>query len=410
MSPDDERSSRRAVLQACGGALATGLTALSGCGSLPPLGPEIKYGSVTVPTAGEATYQKWLPAAETFPPAADVDDGYDVQVYAPPPDAAPDWTRNNYQRHHLVSSTDFVGVGIDDVDLALGTDVAAVLLGDIPTLDVHETLAQTSYEPVGTDGNYEIYTRPDTERAVGVSSDAVVFGTGSPARENLTTVLAARRGDVPRYDAQNSDFATVAAHTGVRRWAWLWPGEIRGTFRRYENVKADIEGLGMAFDHDESGAYYVETWLFPSEYDVTVGEVKTALKQHGQAVNATAVDVDVSGRTATIAMTAPIEEFREDYSPGALTPSVTWSAKYSADAQRLTITHEAGDSIPLDTLTIQDHGVDPIETGPGVGERLDPGELLTVTTAQFEAGATVRVLYEPSHEQPALLLYEYELP
>lgn len=409
MSPG-ERSSRRTVLQACSGVLATGFTAISGCSSLPPLGSEIKYGSVTVPAAEEPTYQRWLPAAEAFPREADVEDGYDVQVYAPPPSDAPDWTRHNYQRQHLVTSTDFVGVGIDDVDLAFGPDPATVLLGDIHPPDVHDTLAGTSYEPAGTDGNYAIYTRPDSERAVGVSSDAVVFGTASPARENLTTVLAARRGDVPRYDAQNSDFATLAAATGVRRWAWLWPGEVRGTFRRYETVKADIVGLGMAFDHDESGAYYVETWLFPPQYDVTVGDVKTALKQHDLAADATAVDVDVSGRTATIAMTAPVEEFREHYSPGALTPYVTWSAQYDADAQQLTLTHEAGDSIPIDTLSVREDGSNPIETFPDVGQRLEPGESLPVSTARFEAGATVRLLYRPAAEQPALLLYEYELP
>jgi hypothetical protein len=410
--PTDERLSRRAALRAGATALTAGVAALTGCSGLPPLGSRVRYGTVSVPDARAPTYRDWLPAPEAAPTDADRDD-YNVLAYDPPPDDAPAWTRGSIARNLVVASSDYVGVHIDDVDIAVGissifeTGNAAVLAGDIDPATVDEGIAATSYEADGADGEYDLYTRPDIDRVLGVSTDGLVFGNGANAHDIVTSIADARRGDSQRYHDISTDFADLSAGAGSRRWTWLMPGSIFGSSD--DTVWVDTVGRAFAFSHDDDGVYYVQTWLFPEGYGPTEGGIKAALERRSRPPEADAVEVTIDGRAATIEMARSLEAYREESSNTLVAPHVAWHPVHDADADTLRFEHEAGDTVETDYLTVAVGERDPI-TDFDVGDTIGPGEALTVSTADAESGTTVRLVYEAPDGNATATLAHRELP
>ena len=392
----------------------TGLTALgAGCTALPPLGSEIRYGTVDVPDADRPAYRDWLPAPSAFPDDSESADGYDVLVHVPPGDDAPAWARGSLPRTLVVDATDYVGFHVDDAEFVVGTDTAAVLVGDVDRGVVRETIARTSYEPAGADGDYDVYARPDRDRVVAVGPDALAFGFGAAPRASVATILNAGRGEVPRYHAVDDDAAALFDSAGMRRWAWHWPS---GVGRATGNdVREDTVGWATTFDHRNGGAYFVETWVFPTDYDLTVGSVKGALKREGlfgstDAVDVTAVDVSVTGRVATIGAYLAPDVVQDELADAAgPAPYVTWRAGF--DAERLTIHHEAGDPVETAHLSVEapDLTVDAAEAGD-VGSHVEPGEALTVSTSALGAGDTVRLVLDEPDGASSTVLFASELP
>lgn len=418
---DDRSLSRRSLLRASGATLATGLSSLgSGCTGLPPLGTQVRYGSVDVPEPGPPRYRNWLPEPSAF--SGDVGDGYTLMTYAPPPSDAPAWARGGIARNLVAAWSDYVGVHVDDVDVAFATDAAsggdgaAVLLGDVDRPVVRQTIPDTPYEPVGSYAGYDVYERPDRDRAVAVGSEAVVFGNGQAPREALRATVDAGRGEATRYHEREENVAALTANVGTRRWGWLWPGGISSDSIT-SDLQTDTVGWATAFDHDDAGAYVVQTWVFPEGYDVTEGKVKGDLKGSGagglpSATEVTAVDVTVDGRVATVAMFMGPDVIREEYGGGAfVVPYVTWETDYDRDAERLTVRHTAGDPVRTDWLTVAagDRSVPAAESG-AVGARLEPGEALSVSTAALESGADVRFVYREPNGDRSAAVYTYELP
>ncbi|MBX0303841.1 hypothetical protein [Haloarcula salinisoli] len=414
MSPSpDTRLSRRAALRA--GAAAVTATALTGCSGLPPLGSKVRYGTVPAPDARAPTYREWLPAADAFPDSADADGAYNVHAYEPPPADAPAWTRGSVARTRVATQSDYVGLHVDDVDVAVGISnllaesIALVLAGDVDRGAVRETVAETSYEAGDTENGYSVYTRPDADRVLGVSADGLVFASGPSAREIMTTVADARRREVKRYHEVSADFAELSAGAGSRRWTWLMPGTIRsGDQQSTDTVFWDTVGRAYAFSHDDDTAYSVRTWLFPDGYDVTVGEVKTALERRARANEADAVEVSVDGRVATMELSRPLEEYREDTTT-LVVPHVAWRTEYDVAAERLSFHHEAGDTIETDRLVVRAPGIDD-RADFDVGDTLEPGEALTVSTAGVDSGETVQLVYESPDGDATATLAHWERP
>lgn len=429
---DGYHVSRRGLLRACGATVATTAAAAgAGCRGLPPLGTTIRYGSVDVPAAGEPSYRDWLPAPAALPGGGDdgaesgEDDdagghSEDVMVYAPPAADAPAWTRASVARTFVTFRADYVGVDVDDVDVAFATGFgdessgAAALLGGIDPTTVRAAIGQTPYEPAESDADYELYERTDMSRSVGVRRNGLVFADGPRARETIDTIVAASRGEVPRLHERDSDFETLTDSAGVRRWAWLWPGGVGSASG--DDIREDTVGWATSFAHDEDAAYLVQTWVFPESYDLTAGKVKTALKAESRAGlpgarDATAVDVSVDGRVATIEMQAPSSEFAGATETPFLTPFVTWSGTYDAEAEQLTIHHDAGDPVRTDWLRIA--GTAEGETAVddrGLGDRLTAGESLTVSTSEVEQGSTVRLVYRAPESDRSATLFAYDRP
>lgn len=413
MSPTPEnRLSRRTALRAGATALTAGVAALTGCSGLPPLGSRVRYGTVSVPDAQPPTYREWLPAPDAF--AADADD-YNVLAYEPPPDDAPAWTRGSVARTLVVANTDYVGVHVDDVDVAIGisslfeSGSAAVLAGDIDPAAVTQTISATSYESDGAAGDYDLYTRPDIDRVLGVSTDGLVFGNDTNAREIVTSIADARRSESQRYHDASADFADLSAGAGSRRWTWLMPGTVRtGGQQSTDTVFRDTVGRAFAFAHDDDGVYHVQTWLFPEGYEPTEGGVKAALERRSRPPEADAVEVSIDGRTATIEMARSLDEYRTESSNTLVAPHVSWRVTHDAAAETVTFEHEAGDTVETDYLTASIGESNPI-TDFDVGDTVDPGEALTISTADTESGTTVRLVYEASDGNATATLAHYEL-
>ncbi|MDS0259986.1 hypothetical protein NDI56_11335 [Haloarcula sp. S1CR25-12] len=422
--PPDTRLSRRAALRAGAASLTAGVTALTGCSGLPPLGSKVKYGTVQAPDAGAPKYREWLPAPDAFPDTADADGGYDVHAYEPPPEDAPAWTRGSVARTLVATQSDYVGVHVDDVDTAVGisslleSSSAVVLAGDIDRGAVTETIPETSYEPAGTENGYEIYVRPDDDRVMGVSADGLVFGSGPGARDIVATIAAARRGDGERYHEVAADFEALSAGAGSRRWTWLLPGTVRsGDQQATDTVFWDIVGRAYAFSHDDDAVYSVRTWLFPEGDEPTVGEVKTALERRARLRDADAVEVTVEGRVATMELAEPVEQFRGD-TRTLVVPHVSWRVTDDAAAETVEFRHEAGDTVETERLVVKatnsdevtDFSVDDDATDFDVGDTVEPGEVLTVSTADIESGATVRLVYRSADRNATATLAFREAP
>lgn len=409
----DDRRSRRALLRAGTAALTAGLTALSGCSGLPPLGSKVRYGTVPVPGARAPGYREWLPAPDALPGAAAAD--YDVLAYEPPPDDAPAWTRGSVQRTLVVSQSDYVGVYVDDVDVAIGisgvfeSGSAVVLAGDVDVAAVRETIAATSYEADGATGGYDVYARPEADRTLGVSTDGLVFGNGPNARDIVASIATTRGGDSRRYHEASAEFEALSDEVGSRRWTWLMPGTKRSGDRRAADTGfRNTVGRAVAFSHDDDTAYSVRTWLFPEGEAPTAGEVKTAFERQPRADEADAVEVTVDGRVATTKLSRPVAKYRE-VTPTLVAPYVAWRTEYDAAADTLCFHHEVGDTVETDRLLVRADGIDDV-TDFDVGSTVESGEAVTVSTADVESGTPVRLVYESPNGDATAALADRELP
>ena len=397
----EDTTSRRRVLGTCGAALAMAGTA--GCSGLPPLGTAVRYGEVDVPDPEPPGYREWLPAPTAHPTT---DEDYDVMVYTPPPSDAVDWTRASVPRAILVSFTDYLGVHIDDVELAFTGEATAALLGEFEPSAVEETAARTSYEPDGTVAGYDVYRRPDTGKIAAVSRNRLLFSSGPAPREAVEAMIGAHSGEVPRYHEEAPVFADLSAGSGRRRWNWLVPGGVER--EDDDTIESDTVGWATGFEHDEDSVYFVQTWLFPPDYDLTESGVKAALNQRDRAIDATAVDIEVADRTATIASQLRQDRFLAEHAnEGFLVPYATWNGEHDEAAEQLTIRHEAGDTVSTERLSIRG---DDLTLRTDAGPRIGPGDELTVSTAGVAAGATIQMIYESADGKRSSALLNYDLP
>lgn len=419
MPPTDEQQlSRRGLLRACGATLATGGTALgAGCRGVPPLGSSITYGTVDVPAADTPAYRDWLPAPSALPGESATDD-VSIWTYAPPPSDAPTWTRSGVARGVLAAATDYVGVHVDDVDVGFttgwGDSGVQVLLGGVDQAAVRETLADTRYERDGSHAGRTIYARTDRNSVVAVGSDGLVYGSGPSSREGVRAAIDAGRGAATRYHEDDESVGLLTEAVGQRRWAWLWPGGVEQASDG--GIREDTVGWATAFDHDGGSAYVVETWLFPPGYDPTEARVKRSLKGQRRpggvgASDASAVDVAVDGRIATIEMAIRQSFVRETLADGVLlTPHTSWAVTRENDGETLTFHHEAGDPVSTEQLEIRADGRDdPVSPEGTVGERIEPGESITVSTTGVEPQGTVRLVLRSADSDRSITIFSHQL-
>ena len=405
------RVSRRETLRLGGTALAAGLSGLGGCSGLPPLGTAVRYGTVDVPAeTNPGEYHEWLAAPSAFPDGADLGEEYNVHLFVPPPADAPAWAKSGVPRALIAIWTDYVGVHVDEVDLAFTAGDAAVFLGNVDPSAVRNVLADTRYERDGSHADFEVYSRSDDPRVVGVRPGALVFASGETGRESLAATVDAHRGDVPRYQARDEDFAALVESADARRWGWLVPGGgSAGMGDSEAGIRSDTVGWATSFDHDQTGIYYVETWVFPAGYDPSLRAVKSSLERRQRAVGSNAVDVSVRGRVATIEMHLPLK-----WADGQLgvtpTPHATFGVTHDGSADRLTIDHEAGDAIRTDSLSIRAGGAEDQSAFDDVGDRLEPGESMTASTTGIDSGSVVRLVYRKPSGDATSTLFHYELP
>jgi len=421
MTPDcNERTTpRRQVLRAGSATLAS---IFAGCNGTPPLGTQFKYGSIDVPQAGPPSYRAWFPAPSALPDASDASDGYSAIVHVPPPTNAPAWARSSAARRAVVSNMDYVGVDVDDMDITFslvhGKEMTVALVGDIEPAAVRDTVPDTAYERVDTHAGYDLYERPDRPRTVAVGTEAVVFGNGPHARAVATATVDAGRGDVPRYHERDENVAALTESAGLRRWGRFWLRGIQSITGG--GILEDTVGWAGCLEQDGEDVYTVETWLFPEGHDVSEPAVKEALKSDYPTLSlpsrrhASAVDITVEGRVATIALAIKRSYVHEALSQdtGQL-PAVAWRATHDPDAEQVTIHHDAGEPVPTDALRVSGD-LDPSTIDIGhLGSRMEPGESFTVSTAppetDDEAGIGVRItIHSDSGWSASVYEHEFE--
>lgn len=428
MTPDfhDRTASRRRVLRASGATLVTGITALgAGCNGLPPLGTQIKYGSVDVPQADPPSYREWFPAPSALPKASGASDGYSAVVHAPPPEDAPAWAGTSYARRVVVSATDYVGVDVDDADVAVsfehGDEAVTALVGDVDPAAVEETVPNTAYERLGAHAGYDLYRRTDRSRVVAAGPDGVVVGNGPHARALVTATVDAGRGEIPRYHEREANVAALTANAGRRRWGTFWLRGIRSITGG--GMLEDTVSWAGCLDHEGEDVYTVETWLFPEGYDVSEPKVKKALKGGYPTLglpdrrNASAVDVAVDGRVATIEMAIERAYVDEELSRETYQfPQVAWRVTEDPDAEQVTVHHDAGDPVPADALRVRGDDLDVSAAEAGdFGDQMEPEASFTVPTPERPtetgkaADVTVRLEVESPNGNVTTTVYEHDL-
>jgi hypothetical protein len=394
-------------LRHAGASLGVGLVGnLAGCTGLPPLGSAVRYGAVDVPPTTTGEFPEWLAAPAALP---DTDGPYDVMVHTPPGPDAPAWARSSIPRSVMVSASDYVGVHIDDVAYAVSGEDVMTLVGDVDLNAVSETVGRTSYDPAGTVEGYDLFRRPDEETVVAAGPEAVVFGLGDQASERVATTIGVHDGDVDSYHTRNRNMKRLSEAVGSRRWAWVMPGATHGPPDKSAGVRSEMVGAAFAFDHDADSIYFIENWLFPPGFDLTVGAVKESLKRRDRARDANAVDIAVDGRLATITMHLTRTRYEAEYATSPLVvPYATWRGHHDAATQQLRITHEAGDSVARDQLEIDPEGHDPRSIEP-TGGHVRPGDTIRLATDAFDPGTDVRLVYHSPDGDRSATLFTHEL-
>ena len=404
----DQGTSRREILRRGGAGLVTGVTALSGCSGLPPLGTRVRYGTVEAPAAGDPAYREWLPAPSALPDDGESGEPYKVMTYAPGHGSAGPRT-GGIARSVMSSYADYVGLHIDDADVAFVGDDVVVLLGDVDAAAVRDVIDRTGYERDGSYGGYDLYSRDDVRRVVGVGRSSLAFGRGDRAVDRLAAFVDAREGNVSRYVEESEDFGQLIDSAGLRRWNWLNDGNLVSGMVD-ESLGEDVVGWATSFDVDEQALYFVQTWIFPEGYDLTEARVKDGLKEDGRVVRAAAVDVEVTGRVATIEMRLAREKAAEEFSEFSAAPFATWGVTRDRDAERLTFHHEAGDAIPVDRLSVNPWGEERTTDFDGVGDQVEPGDALSISTSDVPDDTEVRLVWKSASGDATSTIFSYGLP
>jgi hypothetical protein len=394
--------SRRDVLRTTAGAVAAGgLAANAGClATLPPLGQRVNFGRVDAPAADPATYTEWVPDANDV----DADTGFhndQFLMYVTPGDLGADALGKApvFPVSFVKSRVDYFGHGFESFEEALLVGPVVVLAGEVDVDLASETAVDSGYDAVGSYEGYDAYSRDDSPRAVLVDDDAIVWADGDRAVTDVRAAVDARDRRTRRLGEVDSDFADVTDAAGRSPWTWL-----------FEDTKGHDNELGWTwsasnFEYDDSAAYYRQTYLFPDGETPQRGRVRDWLEQRDRPVGAETVDVEIDGRVVQVEIRMAAEKYRReiDSEPGDW-PQVTWGV--TRDGESVTMTHEAGDSIPKPWLTLtyyptEDDEDDTVaDAFESVGERFEPGESITVDLSTLPGGArTLSLAVSPGPEE-----------
>jgi len=347
MSPDDSRpstgSTRRQFLATGTAVAAASLSALTaGCLSdLPPLGGAQRYGRLEVPPTSAPAYRRWLPAPSSLerPP-----DRYyfgssrkpGIRSDAPRLFVA----RQAYSRAEL----DYFGIGFDRYDHLVDSVFGSVIEASFERSSVGRTLTESGYERAGTYRGYDVFARDDGPRRVAVGDDTIVFTSADLHGEpNLEALVDTGAGERPRYHEVDSDFEQLTAAAGEPSHVGI------NTSLRDPTDHPAMLADGFRFDRDN--AYQIVHYRYTTDRVPTKEALESALRDDSYrfAEAADTFDVYVDGRLATVETRVPLRPDGE-IDPRYRLPQVTWGVAYDEAADRVTVRHEAGETVPADRL------------------------------------------------------------
>ncbi|MCU4799215.1 hypothetical protein OB920_02355 [Halobacteria archaeon HArc-gm2] len=406
MTPPDEPSmpTRRTLLRAGAAAVSTGLTAsAAGCTALPPLGSKPSYGRVDVPEAGPPDYRRWLPAQSVV----ETDDDWLITYAEPGPFDGPAPEEFVARRAALRVEIDYFGIGYENYDRLVTTNLATVVVAEFAADEVAATLADTAYEPDGTYRDYDLYARSDVPRRLAVRDGVLVWTSAEHHRAaNLEATIDAGRGDVERYHEADDDFAAVTEAVGASRLLYVGGGH-PGLATEYATMGAD------AFRIADAG-YQILLERYPGGQAVSAERIRRLLEDqpHELTSEAETPDVGVDGRLARVEARVPLAP-NGDRDPVDEPPQVTWGASFDPDTRTVTIRHEAGEAVDADLLwydvdSPDDYGeIEKLPLWPG-RDSAGPGDETTVDLSDSPDADGVQIEYGPAGIG-SLTLFRYQL-
>ncbi|AKU09616.1 hypothetical protein ABY42_17570 (plasmid) [Haloferax gibbonsii] len=347
MSPDDSRpstgSTRRQFLATGTAAAAASLSALTaGCLSdLPPLGGAQRYGRLEIPSTPAPAYRRWLPAPSSVerPP-----DRYYFSSSRKPrmrPEAPPLFAaRQAYDKAAL----DYFGIGFERYDHFVDSVFGSVIEASFERSSVGRTLTESGYARSGAYRGYDVFVRNDGPRRVAVGDDAIVFTSANHHDEpNLEALVDTGAGERPRYHEVDSDFEQLTAAAGG-------PSHV-GVNTTIHDPTGRPAMLADGFRFDRNNAYQVVNYQYTTDRVPTKEAIESAFRrEHYRFADAAETfDVYVDGRLATVETRVPLRPDGE-IDPRYRLPQVTWGLAYDEASDRVTVRHEAGETVPADRL------------------------------------------------------------
>jgi hypothetical protein len=348
-----------------------------------------------------------MPATSALPDDAELNPGY-VNYVEPrtldgdaDTDGSPDRTAFVFQKPHL----DYFGIGYENYQRVIGLHSLAttfVLEGDIEPETVSETLVDSGYATAESHASYDLFDRADGSRTAAVGEDAIVWAHHDESATIVKSVVDAKRGAVERHHKTNEQFALLAEKTGSRPWTWSGGPT-------YDPTGEAIESMSYTFDEDD--VYYMFKLAYPEGKTVEEQVLRDEIEQRSRAVEAGSVDLDIEGRVATIEMKQSIDSIRSEYD-GVKIPQITWSA--AKNRERVTIRHEAGRTVPANTVTFHlegDGGRSPTDVQfADTSEAIEPGDEITVDVSDDSKAERIVGKFSPVASQSATYFVVTELP
>lgn len=360
MPTDDSRTTRRALLRAGGGALASAATAATaGCfGTLPPLGGRVDFGRVDAPPADDPTYRDWIPR----PGAFTADDGatepqpMSPTVYRPgafPAAGEPGSVHEGVAGRSKVG-LDHFGIEwaaydavVDYRPIALHATYLVRAAFDPET--VASTLRDTGYRRTDSVRGSPAFARDDPRRVVAVDDAIIVYAEGPRAREGVATVFDVAAGERERYHEESDAFDVVSRAAG-------WSGK---TTFRYDDEVAGFEADAVATSVRcaDDAVYELDHVRFAEGVAPTVDDLQRAYRFEADDRAGLSVEVSVDGRAATVERRQPRRAYLAEHGASkggpAAWPQVTWSARFHRDAEAVTVEHAGGDPADADRLRLE---------------------------------------------------------
>jgi len=419
----DSRVTRRALL----GAGATVLTATAGCSGLPPLGSRVNFGKVDAPGSGKPVYRKWLPAPTaagsntTFGRVEDSQErpGY-MFNYSEPPAFEDAPVPLNYARDWNAPTLDYFGVGFDNYERLVSVDfgTAVAIEADVTVGTVAGTVMSSGYESDGTYRDYDLFSRSDVYRVLAVRGDAMLFATGERADPDVRAMADARAGELARFHEHNEDRAALTDAAGSRPWLFYgFGGFVRGDLTEH------LVGEATGFDYGDDHVYTYYTYLFDDAAAVDKTAIQNAMRDVIRSdeslgpfgPDTLTADVDVDGRVVSVESRHPRDEFLGSERTTPM-PQITWGIDEDVASGRLTVRHEAGDSVDASVVYLRYSPPDwSQETSATLDDprqfvaeydTIEPSDSLTLDMSDLPDGTELRLVYTFERQSASAFTYE----
>jgi hypothetical protein len=357
-------------------------------------------------SSGDPTYRRWQPGTGDRRGVQDV--AYNV-AYAR--SFREDLPAAEYENATTRAMRDgYVGVEYEELDgvMVAPSAAVAVYVGTFERPDVTDRLAATPYRQFeATDGvDYYRWDRTGGTRFVAVGEEGVVAGPatrdvadpGETFRADAAALFDTAAGDRPTLREASPVYRRYTDAVGWPLAVWAGPPRfddavdvnLPGERAVPEDVAASVRvGAGR---YTAGNALVDRYWLWTTEtgpadpeavraaYDSR--EVRRAIRERrGDDTRDLAIRRD--GRAVEVAVPTPVENAGGGRDPPLVAVDAT------LESTTLTVTHFAGDPLPLDLVTVRGAG-DPIPLGDG---ELSPGESVAVDVPA--AAETARVVYSP---------------